>query len=159
MVGQETGLEFPITVFRQPGNAPWVLSKPSRATAISFSLFKQLARRACSRAAEIAGMSNAINMPMMVITTNNSTSVKAERAIPNRAILCRSMFELLPPLKVFNATDPAPNLRNNERFRRHAATHSLPLGIVSNSDGKIQRFPRNFFRGLELLAVFHDNKS
>jgi hypothetical protein len=44
---------------------------------ICLSLFAQRARRAASRAACTAGKSNATKMAMIVMTTNNSTNVKA----------------------------------------------------------------------------------
>ena len=45
-------------------------------------LFTQAARREASRAAWIAGSSNDTKMPMIAITTSNSTSVKPRRMIP-----------------------------------------------------------------------------
>ncbi len=50
-------------------------SKFNTAREICFRLFVQLERRAASRADWMAGSSNATRMPMMAITTNNSTRV------------------------------------------------------------------------------------
>jgi hypothetical protein len=47
---------------------------------ICFRLLLHWLRRADSRAAWTAGNSKAIRMPIMAITTNNSTSVKPRRA-------------------------------------------------------------------------------
>ena len=128
-----------------------------------FSLFKHVARRACSRAAEIAGINKAISMPMMVMTTSNSTSVNAHRRPPNSSVF-------LLPFHVPDSFDrqgshAADRCRcgvhlDNERRPRKSLwrPHSLPIGIVSNSEGKIQRFPQKFFVGLEFFPIFPDNR-
>jgi hypothetical protein len=48
-----------------------------------FMLFVQLARRAASRAAWMAGNNSATRMPIIAITTNSSTNVNARRAREN----------------------------------------------------------------------------
>ena len=69
-------------------------SKLRTAKPICFILLVHWARRAASRAACTAGNSSDTRMPMMVITTNNSTSVK-----PRRGQVCRLPVSTLTHLK------------------------------------------------------------
>ena len=61
------------------GNRRCTFSHNCMAMPTCFMLFAQCVRRAASRAACTAGNNSAIKIPMIAITTNNSTSVKARR--------------------------------------------------------------------------------
>src|SRR3989339_836036 len=85
-----------------------------------FRLFTHCARRAASRAACTAGNNRAIRMPMIVMTTNNSTRVNPLRRAPDILALLEKMGKNRnqsgPYVRKITQEEPAPASRSYAQY-------------------------------------------